>query len=74
MAVKKHIALQSKKLSFHNKHVPIGSIGRGVAPVLLNDRISNLMGGLIISENAQNVFKGGKLNNVLPKKPIRFLV
>ena len=68
--MKKHIALKGKLVTLHNKLV----IGRGVQPVLLNERLSNLMGGLIISENAQNILKGGKINKVVAKRPIRFLV
>ena len=71
MSGKKHIALKGKLLSLRNKII----IGRGMnPPLLLNARLGNLMGGLIISENAQNILRGGKLNNIVPKKPIRFLV
>ena len=70
MSGKKHIALKGKLLSLRNKII----IGKGVAPRLLNERLTNLMGGLIISENPQNILRGGKLNNIVPKKPIRFLV
>ena len=68
--MKKHIALNGKLVTLHNKFV----IGRGVQPVLLNERLSNLMGGLIISENAQNILRGGKINRVVAKRPIKFLV
>ena len=69
--MKKHIALNGKLVTLRNKII----IGRGMnPPLLLNAMRGNLMGGLIISENAQNILRGGKLNNIVPKKPIRFLV
>jgi len=47
--------------------------GRVAAPVrIVDDELSKTMGGLLIGNN--NVYKGGKINRIPKKRPIKFLV
>ena len=44
------------------------------APTRLVDELSETMGGLLISDKSGSIYKGGKLNKIPQRRPIKFLV
>lgn len=79
MTVKKHLALNNRVANVHNKVFLPGNgvmmMGKGIAPVrrIVNE-VTDMMGGLLISDKAGNVIKGGKINRIPQKKPIKFII
>jgi hypothetical protein len=71
--LKKHLALYNGYIPVKNflvlGHSKLNRVAVRKEPV---DELTEQVGGLIVSD--RNIYKGGKVNKVLQRRPIRFIV
>ena len=75
--------MHGKHLALNNRHVPMynklifngGTSSRVIVPVHKQyvDELTQSVGGLLISDKG-NIYKGGKVNRVPPRRPIKFII